>query len=58
MIYNEKIQTLLDSLHGKLKVLQSVANGTQQMDYDSLNQTIEDSRKLVERVSDLVGINR
>jgi hypothetical protein len=58
MIYNEKIQTLLDSLYGKLGVLQNVATGAQQMDYTSLNQTIEDSKKLVERISELVNINR
>ncbi len=58
MIYNEKIQTLLESLDGKLRILQNVANGTQQISPSDVNMVIEDARKIVERVSELVGINR
>ena len=58
MIYNEKIQTLLEALDGKLRILQNVANGAQQLSPSDVNQTIEDARKVVERVSELVRINR
>jgi hypothetical protein len=58
MIYNEKIQTLLESLDGKLRILQNVANGAQQISPSDVNMTIEDARKIVERVSELVSINR
>ncbi len=58
MIYTEKIQTLLESLDGKLRILQNVANGAQQISPSDVNMTIEDARKIVERVSELVGINR
>ncbi len=58
MIYNEKIQTLLDSLDGKLRILKNVANGAQQLSPSDINQTIDDAQKIVERVSELVRINR
>ena len=58
MIYNEKIQTLLESLDGKLRILQNVANGAQQISPSDVNVTIQDARKIVERVSELVSINR
>ncbi len=58
MIYNEKIQTLLESLDGKLRILRNVANGAQQISPSDVNMTIDDARKIVERVSELVGINR
>lgn len=58
MIYNEKIQILLESLDGKLRILQNVANGAQQISPSDVNITINDARKIVERVSELVSINR
>ena len=58
MIYTEKIQTLLESLDGKLRILQNVANGAQQISPSDVNMTIDDARKIVERVSELVSINR
>ena len=58
MIYDERIQILLESLNGKLRILQNVANGAQQISPSDVNMTIEDARKIVERVSELVSINR
>ena len=57
-IYNEKIQTLLEALDGKLKIIQNVANGAQQIPPSEVNTVIEDARKIIERVSELVSINR
>ncbi len=58
MIYTEKIQILLESLDGKLRILKNVANGAQQIAPSQLNQVIDDARKIVERVSELTSINR
>ena len=58
MMYNEKIQTLLEALEGKLRILKNVANGAQQLSPTNINQTIDDAQKIVERVSELVRINR
>jgi len=58
MIYNEKIQTLLESLDGKLRILQNVINGAQQITPSQAIEVLEDSRKIVERVTELTRINR
>lgn len=58
MMYDEKIQILLESLDGKLRILKNVANGAQQLSPSDINQTIDDAQKIVERVSELVRINR
>ena len=58
MIYNEKIQMLLESLDGKLRILQNVINGAQQITPSQAIEVLEDSRKLVERVTELTRINR
>jgi len=58
MIYNEKIKTLLEALDGKLRIIQNVANGAQTLSPSQINTTIEDARKIIERVSELVSINR
>jgi hypothetical protein len=58
MIYNEKIQTLLESLDGKLRILQNAVNGAQQLSPSEANTVLEDAKKITERVSELVRINR
>jgi hypothetical protein len=57
-MYNEKIQTLLESLDGKLRIIKNVANGAQTLPPSEVNQVLDDARKIVERVSELVSINR
>jgi hypothetical protein len=58
MIYNEKIQMLLESLDGKLRILQNVINGAQQITPSQAIEVLDDSRKIVERVTELTRINR
>jgi len=58
MIYNEKIQSLLESLDGKLRILQNVVNGSNQISPSQANIVLEDARKIVERISELTNINR
>ena len=58
MIYNEKIQILLDTLDGKLRILKNVSIGAQQLTPSQIYQTIEDSQKIIEKISELVSINR
>lgn len=58
MIYDEKIQTLLESLDGKLRILQNAVNGAQTITPSEAHLTLEDARKIVERISELTRINR
>ena len=58
MIYNEKIQGLLEALDGKLRILQNGITDAQQMSPAEGHTTLEDARKIVERISELTRINR
>lgn len=58
MIYNEKIENLLESLDGKLRILQNGISGTQHLSPSEAHTTLDDARKIVERVAELTRINR
>ena len=58
MIYTEQIQNLLESLDGKLRILQNGITGAQSMTPSEAHTTLEDARKVVERISELTRINR
>ncbi len=58
MIYNEKIQNLLEGLDGKLRILQNGITGAQHMSPKEAHNTLEDARKMVERIAELTRINR
>ena len=49
---------LLESLDGKLRILQNVIKGAQQITPSQAIEVLEDSRKIVERVTELTRINR
>lgn len=49
---------LLESLDGKLRILQNGISGAQTMSPSEAHTTLEDARKIVERVSELTRINR
>lgn len=58
MIYKDKIQGLLESLDMKLKVIQNISNGTMRLDPKEITAVIHDARKITERISELIGIER
>lgn len=58
MIYDEKIKTLLESIDGKLRILQNGITGAQHLSPSEAHATLEDARILVERVAELTRINR
>jgi hypothetical protein len=58
MIYNEKIEMLLESLDGKLRILQNAVHGSNMITPSEANTTLEDARKIVERITELNRINR
>jgi len=49
---------LLESLDGKLRILQNGITGAQSMSPNEAHATLEDARKIVERISELTRINR
>ncbi len=58
MVYKEKIQNLLESLDMKLKVIQNVSNGAIRLEPKEITAVINDARKLTERISELISIER
>jgi conjugal transfer/entry exclusion protein len=58
MIYTEQIQNQLESLDGKLRILQNGITGAQQLSPSEAYKTLEDMRKIVERIAELNRINR
>lgn len=58
MIYNEKIQNLLESLDGKLRILQNGITGAQHMTPTEAHKTLQDARSIIERIGELTRINR
>lgn len=58
MMYKEKIESMLDTLDSKLKVLQGVANGTIKLSTNDINFVIESCIKLKESVKELISIER
>jgi len=49
---------LLESLDGKLRILQNAVNGAHQLTPAEANATLEDARKTIERITELNRINR
>jgi plasmid maintenance system antidote protein VapI len=58
MIYKDKIQGLLESLDMKLKVIQNISNGTMRLEPKEITAIIQDARKITERISELITIER
>ena len=56
MIYSEKIELLLESLDNKLRILQNGITGAQQMSPTEAHNTLNDARKIIERVAELTRI--
>ena len=58
MNYNEQIQNLLESIDGKLRILQNGITGAQHMSPTEAHNTLENARKIIERIAELSRINR
>jgi hypothetical protein len=58
MNYNEQIQNLLESIDGKLRILQNGITGAQHMSPSEAHNILESTRKILERVSELSRLNR
>ena len=57
-MYREKIESMLDTLDSKLKVLQGVSNGTIKLSANDINFVIESCIKLKESIKELISIER
>ena len=58
MMYKEKLQGLIEALNGKLRVIEGVTTGAMRISNEEVYQIIQDSKKLTERISELISIER
>jgi len=58
MVYKERIQQLLEALNGKLDIIEKVSAGSLRLSKEDVTKVINETKQLVERVSNLVENER
>lgn len=58
MVYKQKILGLLESLEGKIHIIENVSRGSMNMDAQQVNQVIEQIKNTREQIYDLVNFER
>jgi hypothetical protein len=58
MIYKQKVQGQIEVLVGKIRVIEAVANGAMQLPNNQVIQVIEDTKKVIDRINELVNLER
>lgn len=58
MVYKQKVLALLESLEGKLRIIENVASGAMPMDAQQVNQVIQQTKGIKEQLYDLISIER
>jgi hypothetical protein len=57
-MYKEKILGQVDVLVGKIRVIEAVASGAMQLPNSEVMRVIEDTKKVVDRINELVNLER
>jgi putative sterol carrier protein len=58
MIYKEKVQGLVEVLNGKMRIIEGIATGGIKMTNQETMQIITDVKKVIERISEIISIER
>ena len=58
MIYKQKVQSQIEVLVGKIRVIEAVANGAMQLPNNQVLQVIEDTKKVIDSINELVNLER
>ena len=58
MVYKKQIQTLLEALDSKIRIIDNVSKGVMRMEANDVNQLIDQTKKIVEQITNLIGIER
>lgn len=58
MVYKQKVLGLLETLEGKLRIIENVATGAMQMDAQQVNQVIQQTKGIREQLYDLISVER
>ena len=58
MIYKEKLLTLIQSLEGKINIIQHVANGKMRLDANQVDTVLNECKSITNRISELISLER
>lgn len=58
MMYKQKVQGLLDTLEGKLRMIENVSTGALRMSNVEVEQLIQQTKNIRDQISELVRIER
>ena len=58
MIYKEKVQGLVEVLNGKMRIIEGIATGAIKMNNQETVQIIAETKKVIERIGELISIER
>jgi len=57
-MYKEKVLGLLQALEGKMRMIESVSTGTMRMSNSEVSNLINQTKKTIEQLTELVSIER
>jgi uncharacterized protein YukE len=58
MVYKDRVQQLLETLNGKVTILERYFNGALQLTQQDINKVLSDIKQLNERISNLIDNER
>jgi len=58
MMYKKKVLGLLESLEGKMRMIESVSTGAMRMSNVEVSNLINQTKKTIEQITELVSIER
>jgi hypothetical protein len=58
MVYKQKALSLLETLQGKIRIIENVSNGSMRMDALQITQLIQQTKKLTEQITEIISIEK
>jgi hypothetical protein len=58
MIYKQRVQSLLETLEVKLRIIESIASGQMKMSQTEVAQLINNAKNIREQISEIVRLEK
>jgi hypothetical protein len=58
MIYKQRVQSLLETLEVKLRIIESIASGQMKMSQTEVTQLINNAKNIREQISEIVRLEK
>ena len=58
MVYKQKALSLLETLQGKIRIIENVSNGSMRMDPQQVEHLIQQTKKLTEQITEIISIEK